>query len=108
MVKAANPSTISLPAGVRLLPLQMNRDDRGVFTEVFRRSWDTGIEPVQWNFVRSQAGGLRRGGGPPPPHHPPPGAGGSPPPAPRAPPPGPPPRPAVPCEGRPPLPGGGP
>src|SRR3989304_9839168 len=61
MEKAARPSMISLPAGVRLLPLQMNRDDRGVFTEVFRRSWDTGIEPVQWNFVRSQAGVLRGG-----------------------------------------------
>ena len=59
MVKAARPSTISLPAGVRLLPLEMNRDDRGVFTEVFRRSWDIGVEPVQWNFVTSQAGVLR-------------------------------------------------
>src|SRR3990170_6547130 len=55
----ARPSMILLPAGVRLLPLEMNRDDRGVFTEVFRRSWDIGMEPVQWNFVTSQAGVLR-------------------------------------------------
>src|SRR3972149_836293 len=58
MVTARPPRT-SLPAGVRLLPLEMNRDDRGVFTEVFRRSWDIGVEPVQWNFVTSQAGVLR-------------------------------------------------
>lgn len=37
----------------------MNRDERGVFTEVFRESWDTGVEPVQWNFVSSGAGVLR-------------------------------------------------
>lgn len=37
----------------------MHRDDRGVFTEVFRREWDTGIDPVQWNMVRSDAGVLR-------------------------------------------------
>ena len=50
---------MACPAGVRLRSLQMNRDDRGVFTELFRRSWDTGMEPVQWNFVTSEGGVLR-------------------------------------------------
>jgi len=37
----------------------MHGDDRGVFTEIFRREWDLGIDPVQWNLVHSQAGVLR-------------------------------------------------
>ncbi len=48
-----------LPAGVRLLPLVTHHDDRGLFTEVYRESWDTGIVPVQWSFARSAAGSLR-------------------------------------------------
>ncbi|MCH8346086.1 MAG: dTDP-4-dehydrorhamnose 3,5-epimerase family protein, partial [Chloroflexi bacterium] len=52
-------SAIELPAGVHLRPLQANEDDRGVFTEVFRKVWDTGVDPVQWNFVTSRAGVLR-------------------------------------------------
>jgi len=37
----------------------MYPDHRGVFTEVFRSEWDTGVEPVQWNVVSSNAGVLR-------------------------------------------------
>jgi dTDP-4-dehydrorhamnose 3,5-epimerase len=48
-----------LPAGTRLIPLEMHRDDRGVFTEVFREEWGTGVHPVQWNAVSSEAGVLR-------------------------------------------------
>lgn len=39
--------------------LVMHADDRGVFTELYRNEWDTGVEPVQWNMVRSQPGVLR-------------------------------------------------
>jgi dTDP-4-dehydrorhamnose 3,5-epimerase len=50
---------MNLPDGVALRPLDMNRDPRGSFTEVFREEWDTGISPVQWNIVSSEAGTLR-------------------------------------------------
>lgn len=48
-----------LPEGVRLRPLDPHPDDRGTFTELHRREWDTGVDPVQWNAVRSAAGVLR-------------------------------------------------
>ena len=48
-----------LPAGVRLVPLTPHGDERGVFTELFRASWDTGVAPVQWNVVSSNANVLR-------------------------------------------------
>lgn len=51
--------TMQLPLGVRYRKLDMHPDDRGVFTEIFRESWDTGIAPVQWNVVSSEAGVLR-------------------------------------------------
>ncbi|MCK6457836.1 MAG: dTDP-4-dehydrorhamnose 3,5-epimerase family protein [Phycisphaerae bacterium] len=51
--------TATLPDGVRLLPLQMNADPRGVFTEVFRQQWAPEFQPIQWNFVRSEANVLR-------------------------------------------------
>lgn len=54
MVQAA-----TLPAGVRLHPLQSHVDDRGSMTEVFREEWGAGVRPVQWNFFRSAAGALR-------------------------------------------------
>jgi dTDP-4-dehydrorhamnose 3,5-epimerase len=47
------------PPGVRLTPLQAHLDDRGSFTEVFRKAWPTGVDPVQWNVVSSQRGVLR-------------------------------------------------
>jgi dTDP-4-dehydrorhamnose 3,5-epimerase len=50
---------MNLPDGVALRPLDMNRDPRGSFTEVFREEWDTGISPVQWNIVSSEVGTLR-------------------------------------------------
>lgn len=51
--------SVDLPHGVALRPLQMNRDSRGSFTELFRNEWETGIRPVQWNAVSSRAGTLR-------------------------------------------------
>jgi dTDP-4-dehydrorhamnose 3,5-epimerase len=37
----------------------MHPDNRGVFTELFRREWDLPFDPVQWNLVHSEAGVLR-------------------------------------------------
>jgi dTDP-4-dehydrorhamnose 3,5-epimerase len=48
-----------LPAGVSLVPLTPHGDERGVFTELFRASWDVGVAPVQWNAVSSNANVLR-------------------------------------------------
>jgi len=48
-----------LPAGVVLRPLQMQVDERGIFAEFFRESWEIGVAPVQWNAVSSVAGVLR-------------------------------------------------
>jgi dTDP-4-dehydrorhamnose 3,5-epimerase len=56
LTEAGSPAT---PLGVELRPLTTHQDERGTFTEIFRNEWDTGIEPVQWNCVRSAAGVLR-------------------------------------------------
>ena len=48
-----------LPEGVRVTKLETHADDRGALTEVFRSSWDTGIEPAQWNVTVSAPGVLR-------------------------------------------------
>lgn len=48
-----------LPQGVVLTELTMHPDARGAFTEVYRREWDTGVAPLQWNVVVSRAGVLR-------------------------------------------------
>ena len=48
-----------LPTNVRIHDLTPHADDRGVFTELFRASWELEIEPVQWNAVRSRANVLR-------------------------------------------------
>ena len=48
-----------LPSGVTVRPLQPHADERGVFTELFRSSWDVGVAPVQWNAVRSEPNVLR-------------------------------------------------
>lgn len=45
--------------GVLLRPLLMHADDRGCFTEVFRRHWHCSVDPVQWNVVHSRAKVLR-------------------------------------------------
>jgi dTDP-4-dehydrorhamnose 3,5-epimerase len=48
-----------LPDGVSLIHLTPHADDRGVFTELYRVSWDTGVRPTQWNAVRSEENVLR-------------------------------------------------
>lgn len=48
-----------LPFGVTVTELAPHGDDRGTFTELFREEWATGIRPIQWNAVRSEAGVLR-------------------------------------------------
>lgn len=48
-----------LPRGVEVTEFQTHADDRGALTEVFRSTWDTGIEPVQWNVTLSAPGVLR-------------------------------------------------
>ena len=48
-----------LPAGVHLRELVPHGDDRGVFTELFRDSWELEVAPVQWNVVRTGANVLR-------------------------------------------------
>lgn len=48
-----------LPAGVGVHGLTTHGDERGAFTEIFRDEWGTGVAPVQWNAVRSEAGVLR-------------------------------------------------
>jgi dTDP-4-dehydrorhamnose 3,5-epimerase len=48
-----------LPAGVELRTLQPHADERGVFTELFRESWDVAVVPAQWNVVRSRENVLR-------------------------------------------------
>jgi dTDP-4-dehydrorhamnose 3,5-epimerase len=45
--------------GVKLVPLSPHSDHRGCFIELFRRQWDTGVQPVQWNIVHSRKGTLR-------------------------------------------------
>jgi dTDP-4-dehydrorhamnose 3,5-epimerase len=45
--------------GVRLTALEVNPDNRGSFSEIFSKDWDTGIVPAQWSVVRSHAGVLR-------------------------------------------------
>jgi dTDP-4-dehydrorhamnose 3,5-epimerase len=49
----------ALPDGVVLTTLTPHGDDRGTFTELFREEWETGVRPVQWNVVASEAGVLR-------------------------------------------------
>jgi dTDP-4-dehydrorhamnose 3,5-epimerase len=53
------PHALASPTGVAVTPLDMHRDARGVFTEVFRASWGVGFSPVQWNVVQSAQGVLR-------------------------------------------------
>jgi dTDP-4-dehydrorhamnose 3,5-epimerase len=48
-----------LPAGTLVRELEAHGDERGVFIELYRLEWGTGVAPVQWNAVRSEAGVLR-------------------------------------------------
>jgi dTDP-4-dehydrorhamnose 3,5-epimerase len=52
-------SVPDLPLGVILTALDMHRDPRGDFTEIYRQSWPTGVVPVQWNVVSSRPNVLR-------------------------------------------------
>lgn len=54
-----SPRTESLPQGVSLRSLQTHHDERGSLTELFRASWEAGIEIVQWNYTESEARVLR-------------------------------------------------
>ena len=56
-----HPSLISGSTidGVQCIQLKMNIDPRGSFTEVFRDSWETCLEPVQWSVVQSEAHAFR-------------------------------------------------
>lgn len=54
-----SPRAESLPQGVSLRPLQAHHDERGSLTELFRASWETGIDAVQWNYVESKGAVLR-------------------------------------------------
>lgn len=49
----------ALPQGTVFVPLTAHADERGVFTELYRVEWETGVAPIQWNAVSSQAGVLR-------------------------------------------------
>jgi dTDP-4-dehydrorhamnose 3,5-epimerase len=51
--------TASLPTGVRIDRLVAHEDSRGCLSEIFRAEWGVGIDPVQWNFVRSEPNVLR-------------------------------------------------
>jgi dTDP-4-dehydrorhamnose 3,5-epimerase len=48
-----------LPIGVEVRTLEMHPDSRGSFTEIFRKAWVTGADPVQWSVVHSASGVLR-------------------------------------------------
>ena len=49
----------SLPHDVEVIPLTMNRDERGWLTEIYREKWPVGIQPCQWNATFSEANVLR-------------------------------------------------
>jgi dTDP-4-dehydrorhamnose 3,5-epimerase len=55
----APAGTVILPIGVNVRPLTPHDDQRGSFLELFRDEWGSGVAPVQWNAVRSEAGVLR-------------------------------------------------
>jgi dTDP-4-dehydrorhamnose 3,5-epimerase len=46
-------------AGVTQWRSPSHRDERGAFTEIFRREWGPGVDPLQWNVVRSASRVLR-------------------------------------------------
>jgi dTDP-4-dehydrorhamnose 3,5-epimerase len=45
--------------GITVTAFQEHADHRGALCEVFRDSWPTGMRPVQWNLVASNADVLR-------------------------------------------------
>ena len=60
-MSAVSPAAVAgaLPHDVLLTLLDPHRDDRGTFIELFREAWPTGVHPIQWNVVASEAGVLR-------------------------------------------------
>lgn len=48
-----------LPSGVKLIPLQMHHDDRGMVAELYRKEWDVGLDALQWNVSHSKSRVLR-------------------------------------------------
>jgi dTDP-4-dehydrorhamnose 3,5-epimerase len=56
---AGHPGVARLPLGVHLRSLNTNCDQRGSLTEIFRASWKTAVEALQWNYVESEANVLR-------------------------------------------------
>ena len=59
MQRAQDLSPDRLPHGVSVRPLATHPDIRGRLTEIFRREWQSGIDPLQWNLLHSHAGVLR-------------------------------------------------
>lgn len=57
--QAPVPVVGSLPHDLRLSPLAPHRDERGTFLELYRNEWQTGVDPIQWNAVDTNAGVLR-------------------------------------------------
>jgi dTDP-4-dehydrorhamnose 3,5-epimerase len=53
------PDAGRLPLGVHQRSLQTNQDRRGSLTEIFRASWETAVDAMQWNYVESEANVLR-------------------------------------------------
>src|ERR1700722_8859567 len=45
--------------GCEILHCATHRDAPGGFTELFRREWSLGPEPLQWSFVSNEANVLR-------------------------------------------------
>lgn len=58
MGRVVDQETLGI-ARVRSIALEMRADPRGVFTEIFRQAWYTGVAPRQWNLVSSVANTLR-------------------------------------------------
>ena len=50
---------MALPQGCAIHDLTTHADERGALTEIFRKEWRTGMDPVQWNYVRSKPNVLR-------------------------------------------------
>lgn len=48
-----------LPSGVKIVPLQMHHDDRGMVAELYRKEWAVGLEALQWNVSHSKTRVLR-------------------------------------------------
>ena len=47
------------PEGVNLISLKMHHDERGMFSELYRKEWNIGIDTLQWNIAHSQPNVLR-------------------------------------------------